>query len=232
MDDFLHRGPVAPLEQGRALLDELEEGVILDQGRLHRLRQAAAPIAIRQGREKRRIVDHGERRSERAEVVLLAERVDPVLDPDRRIILRQHRRGEPDEANPAMRHRGRVADHVQHGAAADRPDIRMAIERCVMDGLQHRVGRAMIVLALLAAGNQHDRRRQFERARVIAAVLRHPALKPRMRLGHAAVEYEQHPGRFRRDRARRRLEHQRVRGHEHVPAEVDGIPERDADLVF
>ena len=61
-----------------------EERVVLDQRGLDRLRQPAAPVAIGQRRQERRVVDDGKRRRERAEVVLLAERVDAVLDADRR----------------------------------------------------------------------------------------------------------------------------------------------------
>ena len=87
-------------------------------------------------RQEARIVDDGERRREGAEVVLLAEGVDAVLDADRRIVLRQHRGREADQADAAVRHRRRVADHVEHRAAADRRHVGVPVERGIVDRLQ------------------------------------------------------------------------------------------------
>ena len=210
----------------------VEERVVLDERRLHRLRQPAAPVAIRQRRQEARIVDDGERRREGAEVVLLAEGVDAVLDADRRIVLRQHRRRKPDQANPAVRHRRRVAHDVEHRAAADRGHVGVPVERGIVDRLQDQLRGGRVVLRLFAAGDDEHRRGQLQRAAMRGAIAPNRLAQRRMRGIDAAVEHEQDARRLRRHRARRRLQHERVRRREHVPAEVDRISEGDADFVF
>ena len=139
---------------------------------------AGPPVAIRQRGQEGRVVDDGKRRGERAQVVFLAERVDAVLHADTRVVLRENRRGEPNQPDAAMGHRGRVADGVQHGPAADRRDVRVSIERRVVNRLQHLFGGRPIVLDPLPSGDGHDRTRQFERPCMIAAVPLIPATRP------------------------------------------------------
>ena len=66
---------------------------------------------------------HGERRGERAEVVLLAKGVDAVLDAHGRVVLREHGGRDADEPDATVGGRGGVADHVEHRAAANRDHV-------------------------------------------------------------------------------------------------------------
>ena len=95
---------------------------------------------------------HRERRRERAEEVLHAERVDAVLHADAGVVLREHGRRHADETDAAMRGRRGVADHVEHRAAADRDDegVPIDVERD-KPALQSREQR--VVLDVLAAGD-------------------------------------------------------------------------------
>ena len=227
-----HRRHVARGERRRPLLDVIEERVVLDERRLHRLRQSAAPVAIRQRRQEARIVDDGEGGREGAEIVLLAEGVDAVLDADRRIVLRQHRGRKPDQADPPVRHRRRVAHDVEHRAAADRGHVGVPVERGIVDRLQDQLRGGRVVLRLFPAGDDEHRRGQLQRAAMRGAIAPNRLAQRRMRGIDAAVDHEQDARRLRRHRARRRLQHERVRRREHVPAEVDRISEGDADFVF
>ena len=53
---------------------------VAQQGDLHGFRDAADAVAVAEGFQKPRIVDHRERRDERADEVLLAKEIDTVLD--------------------------------------------------------------------------------------------------------------------------------------------------------
>ena len=116
------------LERRGVLLEKVEERAILDERGLDRFGDARRASRDRGACEKRDVVDHGKRRRERAEIVLLAERVDAVLDAHRRVVLRQHRRRDADQPDAAMRGRRGIACGVEHRAAADRDDIGMAAE--------------------------------------------------------------------------------------------------------
>ena len=113
-------GQVASDKRRGVLLEKLEERGIPDERGLDRLRDPAAPVAVATASEKRDVVDHRERRREGAEVVLLAERVDAVLDAHRRIVLREHGGRHANEPDAAMRGRRGKARGVEHRAAADR----------------------------------------------------------------------------------------------------------------
>src|SRR4029079_7529668 len=123
--DLLHRGRFASDERGGVGFEELEEAAVLDERRLDRLRDASAPVAVLQRREKAEVVDHRERRGERAEVVLLAERVDAVLDADCRIVLQEGGGRYPERGHAAVRGgRGKPGD-VENRAAADGNEVRV-----------------------------------------------------------------------------------------------------------
>ena len=145
-------------------LQEVEKGGIPDQGRLDRFGQAAAPVAIAQGRQEREVVDHGKRRGEGADVVLLAEGVDAILHPDRGVVLREHGRGHANQTNAAMRGCGRKPGDVQHRPAADRDDVGVTAECRGVDGLEQPFDLCRIVLGLLASGDDHYRPGQLEGA--------------------------------------------------------------------
>ena len=139
VDDLLHRREVAVLQRRGVALDEVEEGAVLDERRLDRLGHPGPPVAIGQRRQERRVVDHRERRRERAEIVLLAEGVDAVLDAHRRVVLRQHRRRQAHQADAAMRRRRGIAGRIEHRAAADGDDVGVAADAAVVDRAVDRV---------------------------------------------------------------------------------------------
>ena len=107
------------------LFEIVEKRTVLDQRRLDCLGHASTPMSIGKCVEKGRIVDDGEWGSERAEIVLLAEGVDAVLDAHCRIVLREHRRRYPDQPDTAVRGRCRISSGVEDGAAADCDDVGM-----------------------------------------------------------------------------------------------------------
>ena len=152
--DLLHRRPVAVDERrGVRPRAKSKNAASRISAALTASVKPAAPVAIGQGRQEREVVDDRERRRERAEVVLLPERVDAVLHADRGVVLREHGRRHANQPNAAMRGRGRKADDVEHGAAADRDDVRMPAERRGMDGLEQPFDLCRIVLGLLASRN-------------------------------------------------------------------------------
>ncbi len=106
----LHHPEVARLELARVFLDEVEKRRIANEPGLDRFRDPAAPVAIVQRREEAEVVDDGKRRRKRAQIVLLAEGVDPVLHADRRVVLRQHRGRDANETDASVRRGRRVAD--------------------------------------------------------------------------------------------------------------------------
>jgi hypothetical protein len=68
-------------------------------------------------------------RRESAHQIFQAQRVDRILDADAAVILSQHGGGKTDMANAAVKDRCRIADCVQHRAAADRDHKGMPIDR-------------------------------------------------------------------------------------------------------
>ena len=80
------------------------------------------------------------------EVVLLAERVDAVLHPHRRIILRQHGRRHADQPYAAVRGRCGKPGGIEHRAAADRHEIRVAAQRRGVDRFEDAIDVAAVVL--------------------------------------------------------------------------------------
>ena len=106
------------------------------------------------------VVDDGERRRERAEVVLLPEGVDAVLHAHRRIILRQHRGGHANQADAAMRGRGRKTRGVEHRPAADRDRYECRHSEAALIVSRMRVDVPASFLIGFAAGHDEHRRRQ------------------------------------------------------------------------
>ena len=136
--------------------EEVEKRGIPDEGSLDRFGQARRASPIVQGRQEREVVDHGKRRGERAEVVLLPEGVDAVLHPDRGVVLREHGRGHANQAHAAMRGCGRKPGDVQHRPAADGDDVGMTAECRAVDGLEQPFDLCRIVLGLLASRDDHE----------------------------------------------------------------------------
>ena len=162
-DHLLHGVSVPRHQRGGVLLQEVEKAAVPDQRGLHRFRNPAAPIAVGERRQEAEVVDHGERRRERAQVVLLPVGVDAVLHADRRIILRQHRRRHANQAHAAVRgRRGKTRD-VEDRPAADGHEIGMAAEPGAVDRLEDTLGVPRFGLDLLAAGDHEDRPRQRNR---------------------------------------------------------------------
>ena len=111
--------------------------------------------------QERRVVDHRERRRECSQVVLLAERIDAVLDAHRRVVLRQDRRRDTNQPDAAMRGRCGIPRGIEHRAAADGDDIRMSAEASFVDRTVNGVDVALVVLDRLAAGHHQLRDPQY-----------------------------------------------------------------------
>ncbi len=101
-------------------------------------------------RRKDEIVENGVGRREAAEEVLLAERVDAVLDADAGIVLRQHGRRYADVPHAAVRRGRGKSHHVEQRAAADRDDIRVPVDRELAQALLQSRHDARIVLHVFA----------------------------------------------------------------------------------
>ena len=89
----------APTSVAASRFEQIEERRVPDERHLDRLGDARPPVAIGQGRAgtpKSLITANGG--AKRAEIVLLAERVDAVLDADRGVVLRQHGRRHCESA--------------------------------------------------------------------------------------------------------------------------------------
>ena len=110
-----------------------EERRVLEQRDLDRLRDAGAPVAVGQRVEQVEVVEHRVRRRERPDEVLLPERVDAVLDADRRVVLREDGGRDADQPHAAVGGRGGVADGIEHGAAADRHHVGVAVDAVDVD---------------------------------------------------------------------------------------------------
>ena len=123
-------------EQRSVALEEIEERRIPHERNLDCLGNPGPPVALREGREEREVVDHGERRGEGPEIVLLAECVDAVLDADCGIVLREHGRRHSNQPDAAMGRRRGVPDDVENRPAADRRHVRVAAQARGVYGLQ------------------------------------------------------------------------------------------------
>ena len=109
VDDALHRCHVALRQSRRQSLNLVERLAVLEQRHLDGFGQAAAPLAIAQRNQKCTVVDHRGWWRERAQEILLAERVDAVFDADARIRLGKHCGRNAYQANPTVSGRRGVA---------------------------------------------------------------------------------------------------------------------------
>ena len=142
--------------------DVFEERRVLEQRDLDRFGHAGDAIARFERVQKIQIVDHRERRHERAGKVLLPEQVDAVLDADAGVGLREHGRRDADDANAAVRDGRGERRHVEHRAAADDHHEGLAIEADIVDVLQHRERVGDVVLGRLATDDDHRRPNELE----------------------------------------------------------------------
>ena len=210
------------------VLDPGEERRVLEQRDLDRLRDAGQPVAVGQREQQVEVVEHRVRRRERADEVLLAERVDPVLDADAGVVLRQDRRRDADQPDAAVGGGGGVADRVEHRAAADRHHVRMAVDAVDVDRRADLVDRPAVVLDRLAAGDDERGGGQLERVVVSGAVELDVVHERRVRGGHAVVDDDEQA------RAAVGLHHvaqRRVARVEETLREAHRILEPDHDLL-
>jgi hypothetical protein len=209
-------------------LDPAEERRILEHRDLDRLGDPGAPVAVGQRDEEIEVVHHRVRRGERPDEVLLAERVDAVLDADAGVVLRQHGGRDADQPHAAVGGRGGVADGVEHGAASDHDDVGVAVDAVDVDRGADLVHGARLVLDRLAAGDHQRRRGELERVAVGGAVDDDVIGHRGMRVGDALVDHHQQPG------AVLGLDHIAqggVAGIQQAVGELDGIAERDNDFL-
>ncbi len=80
VDQPLHRLQITLLKRRRMALDKREERAILEQRHLDCFRDPAPPVTIVKRHEEGGVIQHGARRRECAQKVLLAERVDAIFD--------------------------------------------------------------------------------------------------------------------------------------------------------
>ena len=111
--------------------------------------------------------------------------------------------GHADQPHAAVRGGGRVADRVEHRAAADRHHVRVAVDAVDVDRRADLVDRAGCVLDRLAAGHDERRRRQLEHVGVRGAVALHVVDQRRVGGGDAVVDRPPASARARRPARRR-----------------------------
>src|SRR5213595_3677614 len=125
MNHALHHTGISAHQRFGVLLDVVVKRGVFQQGHLDCFGYTAAPFAIWQRVEEVEVVQHGERWSECAQKVLLAEAVDAVLHAHPRVSLREDRRGNADQTDAAMSSGGCITDRVEERAAPNRDDERL-----------------------------------------------------------------------------------------------------------
>jgi len=158
VDRVRERLVVARDERGHAPLEPREEGVVADRAVLDDLRQSRGELARRKRREAGGVDGDGRRLVERADHVLAEAMVDRRLPADRRVHLREKRRGHLHAGDAALVDRGREAGEVADDAAAERDDRRRPVDPELEQPRQHVVQRVP-ALVRLAVGDEHDVRR-------------------------------------------------------------------------
>src|SRR5690606_33126948 len=129
----------------------LEEATVTDERYFDGLRHAGPEVALAERRQKIRVTDDGEGRSERPDEVLLPVGVQPILHAEPSIVLGQHCRRDANEAQTAMKGGGCEANRVEEGAAADGQHRRVTIEPSVQPRSMKLRHEREVGLGLLAA---------------------------------------------------------------------------------
>ena len=128
-----------PLDAG---LDPGEELGIGDRAVLDDLGQSRRELALGQRVERVEVADHTHRLVERADHVLAQRVVDRGLAADRRVDLRQQRRGHLHEGHAAhvagRGEAGHVADHAAAQREQHRPAVAGGAQQRVVDALERR----------------------------------------------------------------------------------------------
>jgi len=189
-DGLGHHGLIAGGEVGGVVCKKLEQGRILDDRDLERLGRAGDPVALRQRSQEVPVVQHGERRGERTDEVLLPVLVHAVLHADPRVVLCQGGRRQADDPQPAMHDRGGEPQHVQHAAAPDGQDVALAIQPQVCDLRHHVANDRPAGLGLGPAGHDPGVRGQDQPVAVGVEILADPRAKARSRRRNAAVDID------------------------------------------
>ncbi len=192
-DQPFHGLDIAPHEPGCVVLEKIEEGRVADERHLDGFGDTGAPIALRESPEEREVDDHGGRRGEGPEIVLLPERVDSILDSHGGVVLSQHGGWNAHEPEAPMCRGGGIANDVEHGASADGGDIRVPAQPRTVDAGQDLVQHARVGLRRLATID-HERRGSGIEVRVAGAGPLDRVQEVRLRVGDAAVDDEEHPG--------------------------------------
>ncbi len=144
-------------------LDPPKKRGIFDQSYLDGFRNTAAPVAVIEGLEKSAVVEHADGWGEGTQEVLFAFVVDPVFDPNARIILRKYGGRDADVPDTPVRHGCGVAHQIEHGPAADTHYQRVAVDALIVDGLHDVVEQNIIVLSGLTTGYHQHGIGQFDR---------------------------------------------------------------------
>jgi len=129
---------------------KVEKSPVLDQGDLDRFDDAGPQVTRRQGIEKGEIVDHRIRGGESAEKVLAAKGIDPVFDSDPGIVLAENGGGNAHQAQATVGGGRRKTDRIEHRAAADGKNERLAAEVVVLDDRMQPLQDARVILAPFA----------------------------------------------------------------------------------
>ncbi len=145
-------------------------------------------MTIGQRLQEGNVVDHREGRRERAQVVFLPERVDAVLDAHGRVVLGKNGRRDADESDAPVRGGRGVACRVEHRAAADGHDVRVAAQTSLVDRVVDVVHVARVVLHRLAAWDDEDGPRQAQHRAVTAGVLGYLVGQVRMVIDDALID--------------------------------------------
>jgi hypothetical protein len=163
-DDPGQRVEVAVQEPCRRAFDVGEVVGVEHDPMLHDLGQARAKFPIGQGSHDRGVDDHQPRLVKGADQVLRLRMVDGRLPADRRVDLRQHRRGELHEVHATHVRRGDEPRDIADGSTAERQDRRRPIgprgEETIPAALGHREG--LRRLALRHLEERHAEARTFK----------------------------------------------------------------------
>src|SRR5205823_4803500 len=97
-------------------------------GDFYRFRVTGALLPGRQSGEEPKIINHGKRRSKRANEIFLAEGINPILDSHAGVALAESRGGNPHMPNAAVSRGSRQPNLVQQRSSTYRNHVRMPVQ--------------------------------------------------------------------------------------------------------
>src|SRR5947209_6906393 len=116
------------IEQARIALESSEKRTIPNAGDFYRFRVTGALLPGRQSGEEPKIINHGKRRSKRANEIFLAEGINPILDSHAGVALAESRGGNPHMPNAAVSRGSRQPNLVQQRSSTYRNHVRMPVQ--------------------------------------------------------------------------------------------------------